>query len=41
MYAVGLEDWKVNARAVVKLRYTKNTIMLHIFLNFLYLKMLQ
>ena len=27
MYAVGLEDWKVNARAVVKLRYTKNTIM--------------
>jgi len=36
MYAVGLKDWKVNARAVVKLRYTKNTIMLlllYIFLN--------
>jgi len=31
MYAVGLEDWKVNARAVVKLRYTKNTIMLYIY----------
>ena len=31
MYAVGLEDWKVNARAVVKLRYRKNTIMLYIF----------